>query len=100
MVFELPELEFETEYLVELSHELGFSIHNGMGFSPPSFQEIEAFLRLFSYELAAWEVQAIRQMCVVHCMWLQISKDRKAPPPVGDVSIYLKAVNSLKLMRD
>jgi hypothetical protein len=63
------------EHIFAYYWELRASTPDAWGRSPITFQEIEAWTRLFNYDLKPWEIRAVRAIDVAH--WQYVAERRK-----------------------
>lgn len=57
------------------------AIQNGMGLTPLSWQEIESFTRVNSFELNAFELKVIKNASKAYVSQSVLATNPKCPPP-------------------
>ncbi|WP_347271797.1 phage tail assembly chaperone [Rhizorhabdus histidinilytica] len=61
--------------------EIGLFQANGMGISPTSWAEIDAWSRMTDVRLAPWQARLIRQLSVDYVAESRRAEDEHCPPP-------------------
>jgi hypothetical protein len=68
-------------HLVEWFIEMGMSEANGMGMSPISWREIDAWCHRTGIDLSPWEAQILRRLSVEYLAESRRAEDENCPSP-------------------
>lgn len=90
---ELPQVETCGD-LIRAFHLSGRFSSNGMGASPLSWQEIDAFCKRSLQDLDRWDCEQIRAMSVAYCSAMHEYSEPSAPPPYIPEGLDLAVANS------
>jgi hypothetical protein len=73
--------ELRCSYLADILFEIGPCLHGGMGLSPLTWQEINAWQETSGIRLAMWEATAIRRASKEYARQVSISDKPDCPAP-------------------
>jgi hypothetical protein len=83
----IPEIAEGAEYLVSFFHSAGAATRTGMGLTPLSWMEIEAWVRCNALEdvVTPWELQVIRRLSEAYVTEYALASDPKRKMPYQPV---------------
>ena len=96
---ELPPVDFGA-YLVEYLQELGFCSYQGMGATPISFLEIQAWQQATGLVLSPWEVLAIHTLSSDYVGQLRTSENPQTPAPFNGGDLEKKRESVFSFFKD
>lgn len=85
-------------YIVNAFHLLGASSSNGMGITPQSWTEVDAFCNRSSCILDDWQADTLILMSRAYCSWLSKGKDINCFSPWDDTSEQAKIRHSKSML--
>jgi hypothetical protein len=85
----LPNIE-EAEYLIQHLYEAGVMLSNGMGATPLTWQEIDAWIRVTQRVVPIWERSLIRELSEAYVSEYNQAADKSRPAPYVEESTETK----------